>query len=353
MSLINRMLQDLDKRSSEGTATHAMHGQIRAVPPRRRAPLVWFLLGPVVVLVIGIFTWYWQHKDTPVTQNAMPAVDMFLPSLKLSSVLHIEHAPSGDDHAPDQKDISAAARPITAPMPAETPQLKFSVDPKWTAVPGPVGEWMGAAAPDREMPANMTQQVKEISVHQRAENAYRRAILAQQQDKLAETIGELEQALQLDPRHGAARQALVGILLENKRQDEAMRKLQDGLSLDASQSGMAMILARLQVERGDVPSAIETLQRSLSYALDRADYQAFLAALYQRQGRHKEAAEYYSIALRQAPQNGVWWMGLGISLQAENRLPQAQDAFGRAKASNTLSAELLAFVEQRLNQLQH
>jgi MSHA biogenesis protein MshN len=44
-------------------------------------------------------------------------------------------------------------------------------------------------------------------------------------------------------------------------------------------------------------------------------------------------------------------MGLGISLQAANRLPDARDAFGRAKASNALSPELLAYVEQQLNQL--
>jgi MSHA biogenesis protein MshN len=43
-------------------------------------------------------------------------------------------------------------------------------------------------------------------------------------------------------------------------------------------------------------------------------------------------------------------MGLGISLQAENRLAEAQEAFNRAKASHTLSPELQAFVDQQLKQ---
>ena len=51
------------------------------------------------------------------------------------------------------------------------------------------------------------------------------------------------------------------------------------------------------------------------------------------------------------PPLSAGWMGLGISLQAENRLPEARDAFSRAKASNTLSAPLLAFVDQKLGQL--
>jgi MSHA biogenesis protein MshN len=130
-----------------------------------------------------------------------------------------------------------------------------------------------------------------------------------------------------------------------------MRSLREGLQLDAGQTGLAMILARLQLERGELKPALETLQRSLPHAAERADYLAFLAALLQRDGRHREAVELYAQALRKSPGNGVWWMGQGISLQAENRIPEAIEAFKRAKASNSLSAELRAFVEERLNSL--
>jgi len=88
----------------------------------------------------------------------------------------------------------------------------------------------------------------------------------------------------------------------------------------------------------------------LPYAAELPDYQAFLAALLQREGRNKEAIEHYLLALRKVPGSGVWLMGLGISLQAENRQTEAQEAFLRAKASNTLSPDLLAFVEQQLKQ---
>jgi MSHA biogenesis protein MshN len=152
--------------------------------------------------------------------------------------------------------------------------------------------------------------------------------------------------------HAAARQTLIGILLENKHKDGAIRRAKEGLALDAAQPGLAMILARLELEKGELQSAIETLERSLPYAVDRADYQAFLAALLQRAERHKEAVEHYFIALQKVPQNGVWWMGVAISLQADRRKPEAIEAFKRAKSTNSLSPELVDFVNAQLAQLQ-
>ncbi|KAF3998987.1 tetratricopeptide repeat protein [Glaciimonas immobilis] len=193
---------------------------------------------------------------------------------------------------------------------------------------------------------------KEITPQQAIDNRYRKAISLIDAGQLPQAIELLQQVLQLDPKHAAARQTLVGLLLQGKRQDEAVRMLQEGLSNDPSLTGMAMILARLQVERGSTRIATETLAHSLPYALENAEYQAFFAALLQRDKRNKEAIEHYAIALRKVPENGLWWMGYGISLQAENRLPEAEDAFTRAKSSSTLSAELLTFVNQKLHQIQ-
>lgn len=113
-----------------------------------------------------------------------------------------------------------------------------------------------------------------------------------------------------------------------------------------------MQLARQQLQDNALREAIDTLQRALPQASGRADYHAFLAALLQRDDQHRAAAEHYATALRSAPDNGVWWMGLGISYQALQMATQAQQAYRNAQASRTLSPELAAFVEARLGQLQ-
>ena len=113
-----------------------------------------------------------------------------------------------------------------------------------------------------------------------------------------------------------------------------------------------MLSARIQVERGDLQGAHDLLSKHAGSAANSADYHAFDAAVLQRLGRHKEAVAAYQAALRLSPDTGLWWMGLGISLQADNRSAEAVDAFRRARAAGGLNPDLLAFVDQRLKQLQ-
>jgi len=112
-----------------------------------------------------------------------------------------------------------------------------------------------------------------------------------------------------------------------------------------------MVLARLEVERGEVTSAINTMVGVLPYVKSDPDFHAFLAALLQREGRHREAVDYYRAALRDNPGNGVWMMGMGISLRASNQAAEARDAFQHAIESRQLSPELQEFVERQLREL--
>ena len=144
---------------------------------------------------------------------------------------------------------------------------------------------------------------------------------------------------------------------------ECLRSLisaQPELEVVAEAGEQREVLWKVQEQRPDIVlldlsmpggSGIETLTRTLPYAGANPDYHAFLAGALQRQQRHREAAAEYLAALRSAPANGVWWMGMGISLQAEKRNSEALEAFQKAQASGVLSAELQAFVERQIRQL--
>lgn len=191
----------------------------------------------------------------------------------------------------------------------------------------------------------------QVTPHQQAENEFRKAYALMQQGQISTAISRYEAALQLDPSHIVARQTLVRVLLESKRSIEAERVLQEGLQLDLKQSSLAMLLARIQVAGNELTQALDTMQRSLPYAQQQPDYQAFIAALLQRQHRHMEAIVYFQNAVQLSPQSGVWWMGLGISLRAEQRNADAKEAFNRALETHKLSTELQSFVTQQLKEL--
>ncbi len=77
-----------------------------------------------------------------------------------------------------------------------------------------------------------------------------------------------------------------------------------------------------------------------------------VAALLQRLNRHEEAIREYLAALTIAPGVGAWWIGLGISQEASNRGKEAAESLRRAKLTGTLNANLAAYADQRLRQLQ-
>lgn len=372
MSLINKMLQDLDARG--GGADSALQQQeLKAVPlaERDRKPLM--LAGGGAALVVlavgGWFGWqYWVSHRIPV--GPVPkVVDNSVPPGARSERTPVQPQPQPAAPSAMQPDAikpaaadstPAAVAPRTelagdAPAPAAPAKRNAAAEAEVAAeqaMPAMVKERKAArqaAAKSAAAPANEGTITHDISPQQMAENTYRRALVALQEGRVNAALADLERALDIDPRNEAARQTYISLLLENRRSDDAVRQLRLALGIDPRQPGLAMVLARLQLEKGG--PALDTLMKTLPYAGGSAEYQAFLAGVLQREQRHTEAADHYREALKLSPQNGVWWMGLGISLQADQHLPEAREAFKRARATAGLTPELQAFIDRKLEQL--
>ncbi|MGK5055972.1 tetratricopeptide repeat protein [Janthinobacterium sp. LB2P49] len=349
MSLINKMLQDLDARGTPDGRGDA--AGIRSVPERERGVSRALVFGGAAGLTAAAIALGWVYLKRP----PVPPV---LVSVASTPVL----APVS---APVPVPAPAAVVPAPAPVVAAEPEPVFQAE---EAAPAPTRARPAevrriteksakpAAAPVVKTPAPAASERiidgKQITAQQRVENEYRRALGQLQDGRVADAMLALQQTLQLDPRHQGARETLVRLLLEAQRPDEAARQLQLSLALDPKQPAQAMMLARLQLDKPNGgAAALDTLMRSLPYATDSGEYHAFLAGVLQREQRYREASEHYQLALQTAPDNSIWWMGLGIALQADNHPAQARQAFERAKGLQTLSPQLQAFVERKLVQL--
>ncbi|BCK88558.1 hypothetical protein MIZ01_2363 [Sideroxyarcus emersonii] len=356
MSLINQVLNELENR---GTTVPLGESTIRPVPPRKRSHLLRYaLLALSLLALLAAVMWYSGRTAAPVPEKALAVVPV------IAAVPQAVSAPLAPVSAPVEtmvNMIGEAASSVPAGMLHGKPLLVVNSEEPAKSTPA-------ADKPRRHRPERVAdesaevaaaaqaadlegQQIKIVTPQQRAENEFRKANLAVQEGRTNDALAGYEQALLIDPLHKDARLAWAGLLISLKRNDDAEGVLKRGLKRDPRDASFAMLLARLQVERGAVPLALETLQKTLPHAEGLADYQAFVAALLQRQERHDEAIAHYQAALKLVPSNGIWLMGMGISLQALHRNDEARAAYQHALASNSLNAQLQAFVQNKLKSL--
>jgi MSHA biogenesis protein MshN len=368
MSLINKMLQELDKRHApQGGIAGAGHAgglahHVRPITPKKiGSDFFWRILAVMMLTAVGWVAWVvWQILPHPVVTELVDQAARERASapkaaaVQAAPALQAAVAPPAPTPTrvstpapqpatePARPDMLRLATELTTPIPARRAKPSSSR-------PGPKKPVTVASAPpasgkiDRRM---------NITSHEGAESEFRRAVGLVNQGRIAEGLDGFRSALKMDPEHQAARQTLVALLLEAKRVNEASTVIEEGLALNPANAGYAMLLARIMVERKDVPGALALLQKHAASGGANPDYHAFTAALYQRLNRHKEAIDEYRTALGLAPLAGVWWVGVGISYQAVERPREAFEAFSRAKAAGNLAPELIGFVDQRLKQLQ-
>ena len=370
MSVINQVLSDLEKR---GATTLPDDTVVRAVPVQHDRRTSWLVITGSVLGLAAAGLWWYNEKAAPAPPSPLPAP---------IQIISAQENPAPPEIISTESPTTASAlanEDSTAPTRQPLPMMQLSFELSSIPLPSnlrvqsqPAVNNVKASKQNSTKPtkatkeklpakekmlakekllANTESQIKQFSAQQLLENEFRRATALVQQGRSNEAYSAFEAVLQSDAGYDAARQAMVAIQLDSKRNTEAERLLQDGLQHNIKHSGFAMLLARLQVERGALPQALGTLNKTLPYVDRQADYQAFVAALLQRQNNHQEAIAHYQIAVQLAPNSGVWLMGLGISLHAAKRNEEARDAFKRAIETRTLSVELQAFVEQRLKEL--
>ena len=391
MSLINQMLQDLDARRASLENGAGATQEIRSLPPQRKpSPLSGLMLATVIALLCGAGLWWWsaapasRSASAPSTAPMHPAPPPSAPASP-APVPAAHPPPSSTPTAPVQDTPTAASsetpgpgleRPAAAspcrpasseaakaasapsaeqalPMRKEAPKPRsperresgLRVETALRAVPASAG----TAGEDD---ARIEKKARLSTPRERAENEYRRAIAMVNQGRVQEALAVLRGALSEEPAHTASRLALFELLVEQRRLDEAQALMQESLTRNPLQPQLAAKLARLQLERDDAGGAEATLSHAAAAAADNAEFRAFRAAVLQRLTFHRDAVREYQAALRLAPRAGVWWMGLGISLEAEGKAGEAREAFQRARATGALTPELTVFVEQRLRQLQ-
>ncbi|MGH8737011.1 MAG: tetratricopeptide repeat protein [Burkholderiales bacterium] len=368
MSLINKMLQELDRRHAVSSPdADVMTQQIEPVAAgRRRRDLFWVILGLELAVALGWLAWtsYQLRPRSVVTELALrtaggishvlqpgrppaPAQQQRpvpQPALKRAPEVSASAAQVSPPTPQPAIETLKLAQAITRPIPPSHPRpAPNPVDRKHAAPPSAIVEDAQPRVRKQPHPSTPAQQALE---------EFRRAAQLLDQGRVSEAEQALTSALSIDPSQAPARQALISLLVDQQRLNEAQRLLQEGLTLNPAQVQFATVSARIYVERNDYNRALGVLRGCKGDVSRDVEYNTLLGAVLQHMARPGEAADAYRAALRAAPQTGKAWIGLGLSLAALDHRPEAAEAFRRGIATGSLSQEVKDDVEQQLRRLQ-
>ncbi len=376
MSVINTMLQDLDRRHA-GSASDAQRppSHVRAVKsPAERRHGFWIAVGVLAAVAIGWVGWVgyelsprklatdlaFKTVDEARTRQATPPAPITPHPAPPPQVIAAAPAVAPPQPAapatptPPQVEMLRLAESIATPIPESKPEPKAEAKPapapsKPVVQPKPVPA--PVPAPAKTEKPRLERQERFGTPGERAEHEFRQAVGILKLGRSAEAETHFMKALEFDSSHRGARQALIAMHLERGQLDAARKLLQDGLAIDPGQPDFAIALARIYVERKDLAGALAVLDRSAGAAGEVPEFHVLRGTLLQRLSRHAEAADSYQAALQTRATLPQAWVGLGISYEQLGKRPEAAEAFRRALAAGPLSTELKTFAEQRIRAL--
>ena len=380
MSVINQMLKDLEQRQpgSDGAAVYV-------APARQQGwwMLVLTLLCTLALAILGWRTWiYWQQSQrtaqptVQLTTELAPASTQTQPSSSATEVVAAlpepQEAASGAvalDAAPvaavartralaGGAEGSSATEAFADQAQAETPpedevtpsdeelqpDLYAELAAEQEAAPQEV------AAPPRK-PGVLKIETVDLSEPELAALAERKATTAMAKGQMREAQDNYYQVLVHDPHNQGAREQLAGLLYGEGRLTEASQVLEEGLRLDPAQADLRLLLARVAISGGDRQKALDWLTGYQPDLAANLDYYATWAGLAQELGQPAQASELYVKLLRQQPDQGRWWLGLGVAEDGQGHRQRALDAYGNAQLHGNLGEASTRWLEQRIAEL--
>lgn len=389
MSVINKMLRDLDNRQAAGTIpvptgesrARMARGTLSVDEPdsagRRRAALPGTVLVVATAVVLGGAAgtwWYLTHNQsaqpkvaqvrlapTPIpaataiaTPIAAPAPAIATPVLVVAPVTVAAAAPalahSPVDPAPVPQKVAIVAPPVTAKLPVVEPGVRADVVLKLdsrlkgvpsadTAVKVPTPAAVPVPAPG--VVAGMPQPVPERPMTSASASAPAVAATA-----TAVPPGPSRQSPALDALAQAQSLWSTGsheAAIDLAREALAAAERAGNTSVLAT---LARELARMELAEGRVSQALEMLTRLQPALSGVADVWALRGNAAQRLGRHPESAAAYLMALKLRPNEARWMLGAAVSLAAQGQTAEAAELAEKARAGGVLSPEVATYLRQ-------
>ena len=338
MSVINKMLRDLDQRQaktlSEATLAARPLGP-SAVPSigeprdgvsrgfaqtgsRRQLHLLWMGGALLAAAAAG---WWWQNRvvasDAP---QAEPRATV--PAAEVAPVVVASAAPAL------MKPVTSAAVVRTEPKPQPKLEVKVEIATK-AAMPPVTARVASQSAATTDLraaaPERATNPKPDAPTGVGAADALERAQALWNTGSRDAALDLLQGAVAVVERQGAGGSFLQG----NPALLPLVRELTRMQLADSRHGAVWDLLTRLEPQLGSAP-----------------DLWAIRANAAQRLGRHQDSVHAYLAALQSRPNEQRWLLGAAVSLAALGQISAAAEMADKARTAGVVSPEVLAYLNQ-------
>ena len=364
MSVINKMLRDLDHRQAapsptgtpaaaqtplrQGTASLAQSaGPIK--PLSRR----WFRTGLVglVVAAAAAGAWLWMQPGVPATVAipvSTPLADPVTPLTPaapvvadIASTTSVGNAEPGamvlrmEESLSARRALDALLSTSTPPGPAiaAAPLVVPAVARERTKAAGPATP-VAAKQPD---PAT----AKAPAAAPQTDTTAPPPVAQRQQQAGGDAMAQVQSLW-----NNGSRDAAIDLMQQSIAAAERAVKAGSGANASLVLIPLAREMARMQLAEGRFGAVWEMLTRLEPQLGNQPDLWAIRANAAQRLGRHQDSVHAYMVALQSRPDEQRWLLGTAVSLAALGQISSASEMAEKARAVGPVSKDILAYLRQ-------
>lgn len=351
MSVINKVLQDLDQRQAANPGTNVV-GAARSdsrlrrgtsslasrmarlkdpTQPGRRRWLWWLVLLPILAAVVAgafIVGRGQQQPQAPSNAPQLPALPVVA-----NPAVPVESPPP-----------TVEAPPVSAPVPVwEGLRMDSSLSANYVSnVPKPATV-LAAPPPDkaaRPVEAAKPVQSPKVPASSNSDSAPPHRQQATSSDAIAQAQAQWNAGLRAEA---------IGLM--EKTVAAAERNIPLGHAGNAGHADATLLvlvreLTRMQVAQGHFGAVWELISRLEPLLGDQPDLWAIRANAAQRLGRHQDSIHAYMVALQFRPEEPRWLLGAAVSLAASGKTDSAAEMAEKARAHGTVSKDVLTYLRQ-------
>lgn len=367
MSVINKMLRDLDHRQSppdatgaRGTADALRQQGVASVPLHRagaRRGVHWGWVLFLALVATGAGWWQWQQMQTVVPAPPSPPTVVVAPPVVAPAPVVVaaplppvqeevvEAPPPPSVVLPPsglRMETTLSSNPIPPAEASSTAMPKVAVaPPAKTVSPAPPAVAV-AEAPKKSSTAALPPSPVAAPPMPAPVAADAVGLAQRQQQAARETLAQA-QALW----NSGARDNAIALLQDAVAAAE--RAAQTNASAANSQTLVSMLreLARMELAEGRASAVWDLLTRLEPLMANQPELWALRANAAQRLGRHQDSVQAYTTALQSRPNEQRWLLGAAVSLAALGQTTAAGEMADKARTVGPVSKEVQTYLRQQ------